>query len=80
VLQFPDATVFGRLSDAVTLVHASRPHHQRCAGAANDRLVEDKTRVLGVALNDWNPEKAGAPTAMRVAMTVTAKAEFGWIR
>jgi Mrp family chromosome partitioning ATPase len=57
-LQMPDARVIGRLSDAVVLVTRANHTTRDAALAARERFGEDKTRVLGTILNDWDPRLA----------------------
>ena len=58
MLQMPDARVLGRLADAVILVTRAGHTTRDVAVAANQRFAEDKTRVLGTILNDWDPKKS----------------------
>jgi capsular exopolysaccharide synthesis family protein len=57
MLNMPDARVLGRLADGVVLVVRSAETMRHAAVAANQRLAEDGTRVLGTILNQWNPRK-----------------------
>jgi polysaccharide biosynthesis transport protein len=57
MLQMTDARVAGRLADAVVLVARSGKTTRDALLAARDRFVEDRIRVLGTILNDWNPKK-----------------------
>jgi capsular exopolysaccharide synthesis family protein len=57
-LQMPDARVIGRLSDAVVLVTRANHTTRDAILAARQRFGEDKTRVLGTILNDWDPKLA----------------------
>lgn len=54
MLSIADARILGRISDGVVLV--ARAGRTTCSATqyAFRRLVEDRTRVLGVVLNDWN--------------------------
>jgi receptor protein-tyrosine kinase len=54
MLQMPDARVLGRLADAVILVTRAGRTTRDAAIAANQRFAEDRTRVLGTILNDWD--------------------------
>jgi len=54
----PDARVIGRLSDSVLLVTWANHTTRDAAVAARERFGEDKTRVLGTILNDWDPKLA----------------------
>ena len=60
MLHIPDARVIGRVSDATILV--ARAHHttRSAISAARQLLFEDKSNVLGLILNDWNPKYASA--------------------
>jgi succinoglycan biosynthesis transport protein ExoP len=57
MLNMPDARVLGRLADGVVLVVRSAQTMRDAAVAANERLTEDGTRVLGTILNQWDPRK-----------------------
>jgi capsular exopolysaccharide synthesis family protein len=57
LLNMPDARVLGRLADGVVLVVRSAQTTRDAALAANQRLTEDGTRVLGTVLNQWDPRK-----------------------
>jgi capsular exopolysaccharide synthesis family protein len=57
-LQMPDSRVIGRLADAVVLVTRANHTTREAALAARERFGEDKTRVLGTILNDWDPKLA----------------------
>lgn len=57
MLQMTDARVAGRLADAVVLVSRAGKTTRDALIAARDRFIEDRIRVLGVILNDWNPKK-----------------------
>ncbi|HWR51666.1 MAG TPA: polysaccharide biosynthesis tyrosine autokinase [Bryobacteraceae bacterium] len=56
MLQVPDARVLGRLADGVVLVVRSAATVRETARAVAQRLLQDRTRVLGTVLNDWNPK------------------------
>jgi capsular exopolysaccharide synthesis family protein len=58
MLQMTDARVIGRLADAVVIVTRAGKTTREAAIAAYQRFAEDKTRVLGTILNDWNPKLA----------------------
>jgi polysaccharide biosynthesis transport protein len=60
MLNMPDARVLGRLADGVILVVRSAQTMRDAAVAANQRLTEDKTRVLGTILNQWDPRKTNS--------------------
>ena len=57
MLHMPDARVLGRFSDGVILVVRSAQTMRDAAVAANQRLTEDGTRVLGTILNQWDPRR-----------------------
>src|ERR1019366_9847422 len=57
MLHMPDARVLGRFSDGVILVVRSAQTMRDAAVAANQRLTEAGTRVLGTILNQWDPRK-----------------------
>ena len=59
VLQIPDARVLGRVADAVVLVLRAGKTTRDAAQAVRQRLAEDGIPVLGVILNDWNPQTSG---------------------
>jgi polysaccharide biosynthesis transport protein len=59
VLQFADARLFGRLSDALILVVRSGHTSRSLALAAKARLMEDGLPIAGTILNDWNAREAG---------------------
>jgi len=58
MLQMPDARLLGRMSDAVVLVVRAGRTSRDGALAARQRLTGDRTRVLGVVLNDWDPKSS----------------------
>ncbi len=58
MLQMTDARVAGQLADAVILVARAEKTTRDALMAANQRLKEDKIRVLGTVLNDWNPKNS----------------------
>ena len=62
MLNMPDARVLGRLADGVVLVVRSAQTMRDAAVAANQRLTEDGTRVLGTILNQWDPRKTNQYT------------------
>src|ERR1035437_8809337 len=57
MLHMPDARVLGRFADGVILVVRSAQTMRDAAVAANQRLTEGGTRVLGTILNQWDPRK-----------------------
>jgi capsular exopolysaccharide synthesis family protein len=58
MLQMPDARVVGRLADSVILVTRAGHTTRDAALAARQRFADDKTEILGVILNDWNPKSS----------------------
>jgi capsular exopolysaccharide synthesis family protein len=58
MLQMTDARVVGRIADAVILVARSGKTTRDAMIAAKDRLEEDRTRILGTVLNDWDPKRS----------------------
>jgi capsular exopolysaccharide synthesis family protein len=58
MLQMTDARVLGRLTDAVILVARAEQTTRDALVAATQRLSEDRIRVLGTILNDWNPKRS----------------------
>jgi polysaccharide biosynthesis transport protein len=57
LLYMPDARILGRIADGVILVVRSAQTMMDAALAANHRLAEDGTQVLGTILNQWDPRK-----------------------
>jgi polysaccharide biosynthesis transport protein len=62
MLHMPDARILGRFADGVILVVQSAQTMREAAVAANQRLTEDGTRVLGTILNQWDPREANPYT------------------
>jgi capsular exopolysaccharide synthesis family protein len=62
MLLIPDARILGRFGDGVILVVRSEQTMREAAVAANQRLTEDGTRVLGTILNQWDPRKTNQYT------------------
>jgi capsular exopolysaccharide synthesis family protein len=60
VLQITDSRVAGRLADAVVLVARSNRTTRDAVLAVKGRFSEDRIRVLGAVLNDWNPKRASS--------------------
>jgi capsular exopolysaccharide synthesis family protein len=60
VLQMTDARIIGRLADAVILVARAGQTTRDSLGIAKDRFADDRTRVLGTILNDWDPKRSGS--------------------
>ena len=58
MLQMPDARVVGRLADGVILVVRAAHTTRDAALAMRQRFADDRTEVLGVILNDWNPRSS----------------------
>jgi capsular exopolysaccharide synthesis family protein len=58
MLQMTDARVAGRLADGVVLVGRAGKTTRDALLAVRDRFMEDRIRVLGTILNDWNPKKS----------------------
>jgi polysaccharide biosynthesis transport protein len=57
MMHMPDARILGRLADGVVLVVRSTQTMRDTAVAANQRLTQDGTRVLGTILNQWDPRE-----------------------
>jgi succinoglycan biosynthesis transport protein ExoP len=60
MLQIADARLIGRHADAVVLVARAEKTTRDAIIAAYQRLAEDRIRVLGTVLNDWNPKRSPA--------------------
>jgi polysaccharide biosynthesis transport protein len=58
MLQMTDARVAGRLADAVVLVARAGQTTRDAMVAAKERFGEDRIRVLGSILNDWDPKRS----------------------
>jgi capsular exopolysaccharide synthesis family protein len=58
MLQMTDARVVGRMTDAVILVARAEQTTRDALLAATQRLSEDRIRVLGTILNNWNPKRS----------------------
>jgi capsular exopolysaccharide synthesis family protein len=58
MLQMTDARVVGRLADAVIFVARIGQTTRDAAIAACQRFSEDRIRMIGTVLNDWNPKKS----------------------
>jgi succinoglycan biosynthesis transport protein ExoP len=58
MLQMTDARILGRMTDAVILVARAEHTTRDALMAATKRLGEDRIRVLGTILNDWNPKRS----------------------
>jgi capsular exopolysaccharide synthesis family protein len=59
MLDVPDARILGRMADAVILVTRVGHTTRDAAIAASQRFADDRIRVLGTILNDWDPRKSG---------------------
>jgi Mrp family chromosome partitioning ATPase len=57
-LQMTDARVLGRMVDAAILVTRAKQTTRDALVAATKRFAEDRIRVLGTILNDWNPKRS----------------------
>jgi capsular exopolysaccharide synthesis family protein len=55
LLHMPDARVLGRVADAVVLVARAGRTMRDAIVAAVERLTQDRTKILGIILNDWKP-------------------------
>jgi succinoglycan biosynthesis transport protein ExoP len=60
MLQLADARLIGRHADAVILVARAQQTTRDAIIAAYQRLVEDRIRILGTVLNDWDPKHSPA--------------------
>jgi capsular exopolysaccharide synthesis family protein len=60
MLRMADARLIGRLADAVILVARAQHTTRDAIIAAYQRLAEDRIRVLGTVLNDWDPRRSPA--------------------
>ena len=58
MLQMTDARVLGRMVDAVIMVARAEQTTRDALVAATKRFGEDRIRVLGTILNDWNPKRS----------------------
>jgi capsular exopolysaccharide synthesis family protein len=58
MLQMTDARVAGRLADAVVLVARAGQTTRDALLAIKERFLEDRIRILGTVLNDWDPKRA----------------------
>lgn len=58
MLQMTDARVIGRSADAVVLVARAEQTTRDAILAASQRFSQDRIRVLGTILNDWNPKRS----------------------
>lgn len=60
MLQMADARLVGRFADAVVLVARAGHTTRDAILAAHQRFSEDRIRVLGTILNDWDPKRSSA--------------------
>lgn len=58
VLPAADARVFGHLADGVILVARAGQTAREAVSVAQRRLAADDIRVLGLVLNDWDPQSS----------------------
>src|SRR3569833_65749 len=58
MLHMPDARLMGRMADGVVLVARAGQTAREAISAASARLVQDRTKLLGVVLNGWNPQSS----------------------
>lgn len=58
VLSIPDARVLGRIADGVVLVARAGKTSRTAIQSAFQRLVDDRSKVLGIILNDWNSKRS----------------------
>lgn len=58
MLQMADARLVGRFGDAVVLVARAGHTTRDAILAAHQRFSEDRIRVLGTILNDWDPKRS----------------------
>ena len=59
MLQMTDARIIGRVADAVVLVARAGQTTRDAMIAVKERLGEDRVRVLGSVLNNWDPKRSG---------------------
>jgi succinoglycan biosynthesis transport protein ExoP len=60
MLQMADARLIGRVADAVVLVARAGQTTRDAILGAYQRFSEDRIRVLGTILNDWDPKRSPA--------------------
>jgi succinoglycan biosynthesis transport protein ExoP len=58
MLSMSDSRIAGRLADAVVLVARVGQTTKEAAVAAHQRFADDRIKVLGTILNDWDPRKS----------------------
>lgn len=58
LLHMPDARLMGRMADGVILVARAGHTAREAISAASARLVQDRTKLLGIVLNGWNPQSS----------------------
>lgn len=56
MLNMPDARVIARHTDGVILVARANQTSRESIKDSHRRLLEDRTRVIGSVLNDWDPK------------------------
>ncbi len=56
MLPMPDARIVGHLADGVVLVARAEQTTRDAMSVAHQRLAEDRVRILGTVLNDWDPK------------------------
>jgi capsular exopolysaccharide synthesis family protein len=56
---FPDARLVGQHTDGVILVTRSHRTSLHSYHSACETLVQDRIRLLGTIINDWNPKRSG---------------------
>jgi capsular exopolysaccharide synthesis family protein len=60
MLQMTDARIISRQADAVVLVARAGATTRDSLLAAKERFDEDRTRIIGSILNDWDPKRPSA--------------------
>jgi capsular exopolysaccharide synthesis family protein len=58
MLTMSDSRIAGRLADGVIFVARVGQTTKEAAIAAHQRLADDRIKVLGTILNDWDPRKS----------------------
>jgi capsular exopolysaccharide synthesis family protein len=58
LMHMPDARLMGRMADGVVLVARAGRTLREAVSAASSRLVQDRTRLVGIVLNGWNPQSS----------------------
>ncbi len=62
MMRIPDARLLGRNADGVVLVARANKTMRNSVAMACHRLAIDRSRVLGIVLNDWNGETSPYPS------------------